>query len=77
MTRERTLNTAVTAEIRAEIARADIRQGTMAALCGWAPMYFSRRMTGQTPWSTDDLETVAGALGIEVSQLTQPRQVAS
>jgi len=72
MDTERTLNDAVIAEIRGELARTDTLHADFAKTCGWHPMYFSRRMTGQIPWTIEDLELVAKNLGIDLGQLTNP-----
>jgi transcriptional regulator with XRE-family HTH domain len=66
------LNTQVAAEIRAELARANITQAEFAQRCGWTPSTFSRRMSGEIPWNTDELEKVAAELGIDLAQLLNP-----
>jgi transcriptional regulator with XRE-family HTH domain len=69
-----TLNSAIATEVRVTLARANITQEVLARQCGWTPSSFSRRMTGEIPFSTDDIDAIAKALGIERDQLLQPRQ---
>lgn len=66
------LNSHIAAEIRAELARANITQADFAARCGMTPSSFSRRMSGEIPWNTDELEIVAKNLEVELGQLTNP-----
>lgn len=70
MTDRPSLNEAITGEIRAELARRNLSQAIFAEQCGWTPSTLSRRMTGEIPWSTDELEIVAKALGLPFDQLT-------
>ncbi len=72
-----TLNISVTTEIRAGIARLNISHLEFAIRCGWTSGYLSRRMTGQVAWSTDELQIVAGQLGISAQQLIRPELAAS
>lgn len=74
---ERTFNDAVIAEVRAELARRGTTHADFAKTCDWAPMYFSRRMSGKVPFSTDEIEKIADSLEIPVTQLTMPRQAAA
>lgn len=60
------LNAQVAAEIRAELARANITYADFAPRVGLTASSFSRRMTGEIPWNTDELEIVAKELGIEL-----------
>jgi len=66
------LNAQVAAEIRAELARANITQADFAARCGMTASSFSRRMSGDIPWNTDELELVAKELGLPIDQLMNP-----
>lgn len=67
-----TLNDTITGEIRAELARSDISHSAFAKQCGWTPSALSRRMTGEIPWSTDELERIAKELGLPIDHLTNP-----
>lgn len=57
------------AEIRAEMARQDISQEELARRLGWSQQWVSRRITGVTPVDAGELEAIAAALGVPVSQL--------
>lgn len=48
----------------------------LAAKLHWTPGYLQRRLTGAVPWSTDDLDEVAAALGLDARQLVTPRALA-
>ena len=69
-----TLQQSVTAEIRGELARQDITHAVFARICGWTPTYFSRRISGGLPWTTDEIELIAKKLGMTPEQLLWPRQ---
>ena len=66
----------VTQEIRAEMARQRLTQLEVAARMRWSPGYLGRRLSGAVPWSTDDLDEVAAALGVGTRQLVTPRALA-
>lgn len=66
------LNSQIVAEIRAELARAKITQAEFAPRCGLTASSFSRRMSCEIPWNTDELEKVAKELGLAIDQLTNP-----
>ena len=72
-----TYTDSVSAEIRAEMGRQALNQRTLAARLGWTQQMLSRRLVSQVPWSTKDIEQLADALRIPISQLASPRQVAS
>ena len=72
-----TLNDSVTAEIRAEMGRQKISQVELARRLNCAQSQLSRRLQGLIPLSTDDIQQIAEALGIPLSQLMSPRQAAS
>jgi transcriptional regulator with XRE-family HTH domain len=62
-------NTRVSGEVRAEMARQQINQTTLAGMLGWSQVAVSRRVSGQVALSTDDIERIAEVLGVEVGQL--------
>jgi predicted transcriptional regulator len=62
----------VTAEVRAEMARQRLGQVKMAGLLGWTQATLSRRLTGDVPFATDEIDEVARALGVPVGQLVNP-----
>lgn len=70
MTEQRTLNDAISEEIRSELGRRNISHADFARSCGWGKQYLHRRMTGQVPWSADELELVAKVLNLPIDQLT-------
>ena len=74
MADHRTLNEAIITEIRVALARRDITHLDFARMCGWEPMYLSRRMTGQVPWSADDIDKVARKLDLSVLHLNGGEQ---
>lgn len=68
------LNSQVATAIRVELARQNISQNTFAALVGLSRSGFSRRMTGEIPFSADEIERVAQELGISLVELAWPVQ---
>jgi transcriptional regulator with XRE-family HTH domain len=73
---DQTFNDSVSGEIRAAMGRLRLGQHALAVQLGWSPYYLSRRVRGAVAWSTDDLEEIATALGIPLSELTSPRELA-
>ena len=71
------VNESVSAEIRAEMGRQKLTQQELARRLGWAPSQLSRRLSGITWLSTDDIDRIADALGIPRHQLLSPRALAS
>lgn len=69
---DRSLNERAAREIRAEMARQRIGQHKLATQCGWTQPYLSRRLTGRNAFSTDDLEAIAGVLGVNAAALIDP-----
>jgi predicted XRE-type DNA-binding protein len=59
--------------IRAEIARHQVEQATIAEALGRNQQYVSRRVTGAVPWRGDELEIVAAVLGVHVAELVGGR----
>ena len=70
-------NESVTAEIRAELGRRRMSGRQLAAALGWSQQHLSRRMTGAVPWSTDEIEHAAEALGVPLAELVSPNSQAS
>lgn len=68
------LNRSIASEIRAMLARREITQGAFARQCGWSIAFFSRRMNGEVPFNTDEIERIAKELDIPLDQLTNPVQ---
>lgn len=57
------------ANIRAELARADVSQAAIAELLELAPSQISARVKGRIPWRLHELQAIARHLGIPVSVL--------
>jgi antitoxin component HigA of HigAB toxin-antitoxin module len=58
----------VAAEIRAELGRQDRNKAWLAAELGVSEMWVGRRLGERTAITTDDLERIAGALGVPAAQ---------
>jgi transcriptional regulator with XRE-family HTH domain len=69
-----TYNASVSAEIRAEMARQDLSQTELAALLGQSQSWVSRRISGAVALSTTEIEQIARALRVPISQFTSARQ---
>lgn len=67
----------VAAEARAQAARLGLSVRDLAIKMGWSYSYLWRRMHGGHPWSTSDIEQLAQALEIPLSDLTSPRHQAA
>lgn len=69
---------AVTAEIRAELARRKITAQRLAHAVGMSKQTMSRRMTGAAPFDLAEVEAIADFFGMTPSELLaraeQPRQ---
>ena len=61
----RTLSTIVNDNIRAEAARRRLRQADIAERMHVNRIKVADRMRGRTPWTLDELETVAGLFGVK------------
>jgi transcriptional regulator with XRE-family HTH domain len=54
----------VAAEVRAYVARAQLSQHQLAEILGIPQSSVSRRLRGKTPFRVDELEKLAGVLGV-------------
>ena len=63
------LNTRVTQEIRAEMARQRVSQTTLAETLGHNQTYVSYRLTGKKSLTLDEVEEIADVLRIPVDRL--------
>jgi len=70
-----TLNDAVAAEVRAEMARQRISARRLAEMSGIPHTTLARKMRGAARLDLDDLQDVADALGVDVYALIPPRPV--
>jgi len=68
-----TYSQSVTVEVRAAMARKGLKQWQLAIQLDWSPMMLSRRMRGQTAWSTDDIEQLARVLDVPIHELVSPK----
>lgn len=67
---EYTLDTAVAAEVRAEIARhLEITVTSLAERLGCSRVSMSRRINGHRPFSAADLDRIAVLMGLRASDL--------
>lgn len=55
--------------VRVEMARRRWSQRALGEKTGLTQSYIGRRMTGETPWTTDDLARIAVAMSIPLSAL--------
>ena len=66
-------NEIVAGQVRASLAVRHLRQWELAVQLGWGQKYLSRRLRGEVPFSTEDIQKIAEALGIPIEDLTMPR----
>lgn len=71
-----TLAGRIAQEIRGEMGRQGITQEILAARLGWTQRKISYRLTADHPIDAAELEAVAQALGVDVTQLL-PRPAAA
>lgn len=64
-----TINTAVTAEVKAEAARQGATQEEIAQILGISQTQVSRRFTGQIDFAVDELYALAAAWSVPFSRL--------
>lgn len=57
------------ANLRAELARADVSQADVAELLGVTQPQVSARMLGKIPWRVPELQAIARHLGLPFSRL--------
>ena len=72
-----TLRTAVAGELRAEMARQRKTGVDLAHVLNCSQQSASRRMTGATPLTLDDIAAISDWLGIPPSSLISPVKAAS
>lgn len=63
---------AVAAEVRAEIARANLHQTQVADAARIPRTTFRRRLSGDSPFTVDELVAVADALNVSVAKFLTP-----
>ena len=62
----------VSGEVRAWMARRDVKQGTLAKALGMTQPSLSMRLRGRTRWTIQDLVIVSKTLDVPVSVLLAP-----
>lgn len=70
------LTRTIASGIRAEMARQELTQQALAPQIGMSQQALSRRLRGEHPFDTAELERVAAALGVPVAEfLSAPQRV--
>lgn len=59
----------IAANIRAELGRQNKTRAALAREMGVTEMWLSRRVNAQTPFTVDDLATIAAALDVTLADL--------
>jgi DNA-binding Xre family transcriptional regulator len=63
------LRESIAGEIRVAMVRRQVTGVTLAQALGKSQAYVSRRLSGDTAFDVDDLETIAATLGVKVADL--------
>ena len=69
-------NDAIAAEVRAMMAKKRVTSTDMATMLGVKKGWFSRRYTGDTPWSAGELHTVMDLLNEDITRCFAAGQAA-
>jgi transcriptional regulator with XRE-family HTH domain len=69
---QQTFEDVAIAEIKAEMARQDITQTELARRLGWEKSAVSRRFSRKIPIRAHEIDDIAKALGVEVTQFGWP-----
>lgn len=72
-----TLREYTAGELRAHLARERISVSALARRLEWTQSYLARRVDGRVAFDLDDLEKVAGELGIQVIDLLPHKETAN
>lgn len=73
----KTLTQLVATEIKVQMARADVRQSQLARNMGKTEQWLSVRLRGRQPIDLNDLNLIAGSLGVGVHDLLPPPEIAA
>lgn len=63
------LNQTVAANVRAEMARRHHSQNSLAVLIGMRQQALSRRLSGQTAFTIDEIAAIAAILNVRITDL--------
>jgi transcriptional regulator with XRE-family HTH domain len=66
---QQTSTDSVAANVRAELARRRVRPDDLATALGISRSALHRRLTGEVPFDVNQLQTVAGHLGVASAEL--------
>lgn len=69
LSRATSLDARVAANVRAELARHQVRQGALAETIGRPANWLRRRLTGDVAFTVGEIGEIAEALGIPVAAL--------
>ena len=68
-------NEIVAGQVRAILAVRRLRQWELAVRLDWGQKYLSRRLRGEVPFSTEDIQQIAEELEIPIAELTTSPRV--
>lgn len=69
-----TVSLAASSNVRDLLASRQIRQADLANVLGLSQPSISARLAGRTPITLDELDLIAGHLGVDVVDLLTPRE---
>lgn len=72
-----TLSEALRENLRAEMARREVSQASLAAALGITQQAYSRRMRGLVPFDVTELDRIASLLGLDPRELLTPARSGS
>jgi transcriptional regulator with XRE-family HTH domain len=67
------LSQSIATNIKAEMARRDVTQASLAGKLGVSQQFISRRLSGKVPLSVDELGDIAAAIGVPLVDLVDER----
>lgn len=65
------MTAAIAAEVRAHVARQQIKQQAIADALGRTQSWVSRRLTGEVPFTVADLDAICGLLNLTLLELVE------
>lgn len=69
-TRDTTVSAEVAANVRAEMARRQLRQSDLGTALGWSQQKVSHLLNAKRQWKVDEVAEVATYLGVTALDLT-------